>query len=56
MTLASHRLLLDLMALEAEFSRVIMLNSESPLNPENRKVSQGRMRRTNSSEAAKLRK
>jgi len=26
MTLASHRLLLDLMALKAEFSRVIMLN------------------------------
>ena len=40
MTLASHRLLLDLMALEAEFSRVIMLNSEPPLIPENQKVSQ----------------
>jgi len=31
MTLASHRLLLDLMALEAELSRVIMLNEEPPL-------------------------
>ena len=40
MTLASHRLLLDLMALEAEFSRVIMLNSGPPLIPENQKVSQ----------------
>ena len=52
MTLASHRLLLDLMALEAEFCRVIMLNSEPPLIPENQKVSQGRMRLTNSSELA----
>jgi hypothetical protein len=40
MTLASHRLLLDLMALEAEFCGVIMLNSEPPLIPETRKVSQ----------------
>jgi hypothetical protein len=40
MTLASHRLLLDLMALEAEFCRVIMLNSEPPLIPETQKVSQ----------------
>ena len=40
MTLASHRLLLDLMALEAELSRVIMLNEEPPLIPENSAVSQ----------------
>jgi len=34
-----HRLLLGLMALEAEFSRVMMLNSEPPLIPENEIVS-----------------
>ena len=34
-----HRLLLDLMALEAEFSRVMMLNSEPLLIPENEIVS-----------------
>ena len=39
MTLASHRLLLELMALEAEFSRVIILNS--PLIPESPAVFEG---------------
>jgi hypothetical protein len=38
--LKKHRLLLDLMALEAELSRVIMLNEERPLIPENSAVSQ----------------
>jgi hypothetical protein len=50
MTLASHRLLLDLAALVAEFNRVIMLNCEPPLSPENKKDSHD-LRRTNSSEA-----
>ena len=40
LALKKHRLLLDLMALEAELSRVVMLNAESPLIPENQKVSQ----------------
>ncbi|HEY8248914.1 MAG TPA: hypothetical protein VIG52_01785 [Methyloceanibacter sp.] len=40
LTLKKHRLFLDLVALEAEFSRVIMLNAEPPLIPENEKVSQ----------------
>ena len=40
-TLKKHRLLLDLVALEAEFSRVIMLSAEPPLIPENQAVSQG---------------
>ncbi len=35
-----HRLLLDLMALEAEFSRVMRLNSEPPFIPENELVAQ----------------
>jgi hypothetical protein len=35
-----HRLLLDLMALEAEFTRVLRLNSEPPHIPENEVVSQ----------------
>ena len=35
-----HRLLLDLMALEAEFSRVMRLNSEPPFVPENELVAQ----------------
>ena len=35
-----HRLLLDLMALEAEFSRVMKLNSEPPFIPENELVAQ----------------
>lgn len=39
-TLKKHRLLLDLMALQAELSRVIMLNSEPPIISENHKVSQ----------------
>lgn len=40
LTLKKHKLLLDLVALEAEFSRVIMLNAEPPLIPENEQVSQ----------------
>ena len=40
LTLKKHKLLLDLVALEAEFSRVIMLNAEPPLSPENAQVSQ----------------
>ena len=40
LTLKKHQLLLDLLALEAEFSRVIMLNAEPPLIPENEQVSQ----------------
>ncbi len=39
LTLKKHKLLLDLVALEAEFSRVIMLNVEPPLIPENAQVS-----------------
>jgi hypothetical protein len=40
LTLKKHRLLLDLLALEAEVSRVIMLNTEPPVVPENQEVSQ----------------
>ena len=40
LTLKKHRLLLDLVALEAEFGRVLMLNAEPPLIPENQQVSQ----------------
>ena len=40
LTLKKHRLLLDLVALEAEFSRVLMLNAEPPVIPENEQVSQ----------------
>ena len=40
LALKKHRLLLDLMALEAEVSRVIMLNTEPPVVPENQEVSQ----------------
>ncbi len=40
LTLKKHQLLLDLLALEAEFTRVIMLNAEPPLIPENEQVSQ----------------
>jgi len=40
LALKKHRLLLDLMALEAEFSRVLMLNAEPPPIPENQQVSQ----------------
>jgi hypothetical protein len=39
-TLKKHKLLLDFAALEAEFSRVIMLNAEPPLIPETRTISQ----------------
>jgi hypothetical protein len=39
LTLKKHRLLLDLLALDAEVSRVIMLNAEPPHIPENRAVS-----------------
>ena len=39
LALKKHRLLLDLMALEAEFIRVMMLNSEPPHIPENEVVS-----------------
>ena len=38
LALKKHRLLLDLMALED--SRVMMLNAEPPLIPENQEVSQ----------------
>ena len=41
LTLKKHRLLLDLLALEAEVSRVIMLNTEPPLILEHQEVSQG---------------
>ena len=41
LTLKKHRLLLDLLALEAEVSRVIMLSTEPPLILENQEVSQG---------------
>ena len=41
LTLKKHRLLLDLLALEAEVSRVIMLSAEPPLILENQEVSQG---------------
>jgi hypothetical protein len=41
LALKKHRLLLDLMALEAELSRVIMLNAEPPPIPESPTVSQG---------------
>jgi hypothetical protein len=41
LTLKKHRLRLDLMALEAELSRVIMLNAEPPLTPEDQAISQG---------------
>ena len=41
LALKKHRLLLDLVALEAELSRVIMLNAEPPLMPENQEISQG---------------
>ena len=40
LALKKHRLLLDLLALEAEVSRVIMLNTEPPVVPENQEVSQ----------------
>ncbi len=40
LTFKKHKLLLDLVALEAEFSRVIMLNAEPPLIPENEQVAQ----------------
>jgi hypothetical protein len=41
LALKKHRLLLDLVALEAELSRVIMLNAEPPHILDNQKVSQG---------------
>jgi hypothetical protein len=41
LTLKKHRLLLDLLALEAEVSRIIVLNTEPPLILENQEVSQG---------------
>ena len=41
LALKKHRLFLDLVALEAEVSRVIMLNAEPPLIPENPEVSHG---------------
>ena len=40
LALKKHRLLLDLLALEAEVNRVIMLNTEPPVVPENQEVSQ----------------
>jgi len=40
LALKKHRLLLDLLALEAEVSRVIRLNTEPPVVPENQEVSQ----------------
>lgn len=39
LALKKHKLLLDLSALEAEFSRVITLNAEPPLIPENEAIS-----------------
>src|ERR1700692_4699723 len=39
LTPKKHGLLLDLLALEAEVSRVIMLNTEPPVVPENQEVS-----------------
>ena len=39
-TLKKHKLLLDLVALDAEFSRVITLNAEPPLIPETQTISQ----------------
>jgi hypothetical protein len=44
LALKKHRLLLDLVALEADLSRVIMLNAEPPLMPENQAISQGLVR------------
>jgi hypothetical protein len=41
LAIKTNKLLLDLMALDAEFSRVLMLNSEPPLIPENPAVSEG---------------
>ena len=41
LALKKHRLLLDLVALEAELSRVVMLNAEPPLMSENQTISQG---------------
>ena len=41
LALKKHRLLLDLVALEAELSRVVMLNAEPPLMPENQTISKG---------------
>jgi hypothetical protein len=38
--LKKHKLLLDLVALEAEFSRVITFNAEPPLIAENQAISQ----------------
>jgi hypothetical protein len=40
LALKKHKLLLDLSALEAELSRVIRLNAESPLIPEDQAISQ----------------
>jgi hypothetical protein len=40
LVLKKHKLLLDLSALEAEVSRVITLNAEPPLVPENEAISQ----------------
>ena len=40
LTLKKHRLLLDLVALEAELDRVLMLNAEPPLIPETQQISQ----------------
>jgi hypothetical protein len=39
LTLKKHRLLLDLMALEAELSRVMILSAEPPHIPDNEFVS-----------------
>jgi hypothetical protein len=41
LTLTKHRLLLDLVALEAELSRGIMLNAGPPLMPDNQAIYQG---------------
>jgi hypothetical protein len=40
LALKKHRLLLDLMVLEAEVSRVIILNEEPPFTPKNSAISQ----------------
>ncbi len=45
LTVKKHRLLLDLLALEAEFSRVITLNAEPPHIPENEQVAKNWLQR-----------
>jgi hypothetical protein len=51
LALKKHRLLLDLLALEAELSRVIILNEEPPFTPKNSAIFKTCSRRTNSAKA-----